>query len=326
MPISALRGEPSSEAIADGLEYEIGIRAERYTEVIGRPPHLSIISGYPGDGNSERYMRMKQKAGKKLGIQVSLHVFDSVDGVLEQIAADNEDPVVNGTIVQVPLAPHYQDRTDEVLAAIDTSKDVDGLAPNSPFVPATPLAAECWLTGQQINFTEEPIVFVGLGRLVNKPLKALLEAKGARSTSVVDINTDPLQAVQLFHEASIIISAVGKPGLLTPDMFRADTGTKLIVDVGTAEKAGAQHGDVSDELRAFALSKGWMLTPQKGGIGPLTVRNLLLNTMHSADRLVDDTTHPLAPYRTRYVMASTSAHRELDSRIVENDRAFAALD
>jgi len=316
---TALSGELSSEHIVGQMENNILLRAERYLSEVNEPPMLSIIAGNSDHGPSKTYMGLKQKVGERLGIQVNVYdELGSITSILDRIEADNNNPSVHGIIVQLPLRPGDLSRTDEVLAAVDQAKDVDGLAPDSPFTPATVAATESWLEGQGIDCVEERMALIGLGRLVNGPFYTRLMQRGALAVRGFDKQSNPLEIIEGLNEARVIVSATGHPGLLTPELFLPDAGHKVLVDVGTAEQSGAQQGDVSDELRAYALEQGWALTPRKRGIGLITVRELLRNVLDAAESQAG-ITEPINQYRVRQSLAATSSWRSATAFDVERD-------
>ncbi len=316
---TTLSGELSCGHIVQPMENDIQLRAERYLAEVGEAPALSIIAGNPEHGPSKKYMGLKKSLGERLGIQVDIYSqFADVHEILERIKAENNNPRVNGIIVQLPLRSTDTLWEDRVLSTVDLSKDVDGLAAGSSFVPATVLATEMWLDGQGIDCLEEPVVLIGLGRLVNGPLFKSLKNKRAASVTGFDKRSNKLEIIEGLNYAHVIVSATGQPGVLTPELFVPDTSHKVLVDVGTAEKSGAQLGDVSDELRAYAIERGWALTPQIGGIGKLTVRTLFRNHMQAAE-FQRGITGSVSEYRFRLSLNGTSSLRVPDPTEVERD-------
>ena len=133
------------------------------------------------------------------------------------------------------------------------------------------------------DFLSERIAILGRGRLVGWPLLTHLMSIGANKLEIFDEDSDDLEIIEGINEASVIISAMGRPGLLTPDLFEDMSKSRALVDAGAAEQGGVVMGDVSDELRDQALQNGWQITPRKGGVGPLTVRTLLTNVIRAAE-------------------------------------------
>lgn len=307
----ALSGELGSNHITEAMEWNIARRAERFTARIGVPPVLSIISANPEHPPSATYMKLKQDLGYRLGVQVNTYPFDSVEGMRQRIETDNDEDLVNGTIIQLPLRDADAHLTDDILELVALRKDVDGLAQGSHFLPATVRAIETWFGAHGIDVLSEQVALVGLGRLVNAPLYLDLIEQGATGVEGFDKNSPALERIRGIHEARVIVSATGHSGLLTPDLFLPDTEPKVLVDVGTAEQKGSQLGDVSDELRQYALENSWAITPKKGGIGKLTVRALLANLMDAAEAQ-RGITEPLGDYLREVSIRATSGNRPAD--------------
>jgi len=310
-------GELGSDSIVLQMEHNIELRAQRYLQETDSIPTLSIVSCNPNDGPSLTYMELKQRVGHRLGIRVLTPQINTLEEACDRIDQDNEDETINGTIVQLPLREDQREFTDAILARVSPVRDVDGLGPDSPFTPATVLATERWLEGQGIDYMAEPIALIGLGRLVNAPFYQRLRQQGALVRGY-DKDSPKLETIDGINWARIVVSATGHPGLLTPELFVPDTEPKVLVDVGTAEQNGAQEGDVSDELRAYALEHDWTLTRKKGGIGKVTVRALLTNLVQAAEAQAG-ITEPINEYRVRQSLAATSRHRSQDIRFVEDD-------
>lgn len=314
-------GELGSEHIVQIMENDIQLRAERFADLVGRRPALSILSANLSDQPSATYMGIKKRVGERLGIDVSTTVLDDARQLRQRILLDNDWPKLDGIIVQLPLQEEDHRKTSTILGMIEPTKDVDGLAPYSIHRPATVEATLKWLNYHGVDFMEEPVALVGLGRLVGSPLLAYLRGKQAPAEGF-DKTSEPLEVISCLDKAGIIVSATGHPGLLTPDLFLTGTKPKVLVDVGTAEQNGAQQGDVSDELRGYALEHGWTLTPKHGGIGPLTVRALLTNLMDSAESRTG-ILQPINEYRLNLTLAGTSRNCPADQYREEDDRDYA---
>lgn len=232
-------------------------------------PRLAIVRTNP-DPVVDSYMRLKQQYGEDTQIEVDVHTIDQKDA-LATIAKLNDDATVHGIIVQIPLPDVSQ--TDQVLDAVNAAKDVDGLATKSNFDPATPMAINWLLAGYNINLPGKNIVMVGHGRLVGMPLVKIWEASGLTVT-VLDRKTPNLAEVT--READVLVCATGVPGLITADMVKADA---VIVDAGVATDSNGLIGDIAPDVRDL---QGITITPEKGGVGPLTVCALFENVIRSA--------------------------------------------
>ena len=275
-------GELSSRHIVDEIDRNLTARIENLTEQgLVEPPRLIILSDNPEHLPSQQYMGIKKKVAEKLGMTAIIETSDSTDVIGERITLHNESPDTHGVIVQLPLKE--SEKTVGLLSSIDGSKDVDGLGPNAEYHPATPLAIVSLLDGYGIEYMDEPVTIIGRGKLVGEPLYELLLNRGAQKLQSIDKNSPPDDVQTALDTSSVIISAVGKPDLLTPKSFSDISRPRVVIDAGTAEQAGTVKGDVSDALREVAMNHGWAITPPKGGIGPLTVRALLANTISAAE-------------------------------------------
>ncbi len=216
------------------------------------------------------YVRLKQLYGQDILVDVEV-VQCSEDEAIEKIDELNLDDSVQGIIVQLPLGD--VSRTDEVLSHIAPEKDVDALTVDSPYDAATPVAINWLLAGYNVDIVGKNIVVVGQGRLVGGPLTKMWRDSGLEVTTVDDTTRD---ITELLQAADIVVSATGVPGLITSDMLRPDT---VVVDAGTATEDGKIVGDLAPEVRA---RHDLVLTPEKGGVGPLTVCALFDNMIRAA--------------------------------------------
>jgi len=232
-------------------------------------PKLAIIRTNP-DPVVDSYMKLKQSYGTDILIDVDVHTIEQADAI-KTIERLNNDPTVHGIIVQIPLPNPKQ--TDDILNAVAPNKDVDGLAEQTEFEPATPMAISWLLTGYNVEMAGKKILIVGHGRLVGRPLAQLWKNSGLDVT-VADRTTKELSA--LTKTADIIISATGRPGLIKKDMVKPNV---VIVVSGVATDSNGLVGDVEPEVR---LLPNITITPEKGGVGPLTVCALFDNVIRSA--------------------------------------------
>lgn len=232
-------------------------------------PKLVIIQTVD-DPVIDTYVRLKKAYGEDVLVDVETHRV-SEDEALQLIQTLNGDDTVYGIIVQLPLAD--QSRTDELLQAVSPDKDVDALGPDAKFDAATPMAINWLLAGYNVDLKGKKIVIVGEGRLVGAPLAQMWRHSGFDVT-VVSEPTDDLGLI--VQTADIVVTATGVPGLITSDMLRPDT---VIVDAGTSSENGKIVGDVADDVRE---RHDLTITPQKGGVGPLTICALFDNVIRSA--------------------------------------------
>ena len=267
-----LDGKIISHQILDGLKQIIA--------TLSSPPRLDIIL-VANDPASLKYVEMKQKKAESIGINGQLiHLPDSTStaNLLSQIESLNLDPQITAFMVQLPL-PLTID-TQEVLLAIDPAKDADGLNPinlgklfiNDPqaMASATPLGIMELLKHYQIDPSGKNAVIIGRSPIVGLPLFALLNNANA---TVTLCHSHTANLSEICQKADIIISAVGKPKFVTVDMVKDGA---VIVDVGTNyDQSGQLSGDVDYE---FVAPKCSFITPVPGGVGPMTIASLLLNT------------------------------------------------
>lgn len=232
---------------------------------------LRLVVVLVGDNPvSERYVRQKEKIGKDLGVEVVVHelMADVTESdLISEIKRLGDDDQVNGIIVQLPLPAHI-DR-DKILNLIPAEKDIDALSADAKiFSPVVGVVREI-LDQSKISVMGKKAVVIGNGKLVGRPVAIWLAQEGAE-VEVVDLETK--NSVEIIGEADIIISGVGKPGLITPDIVKSGA---VLLDAGTSEQNGQLLGDA---LPACA-DKCFIFTPVPGGIGPLTVVMLFKNLL-----------------------------------------------
>ena len=217
------------------------------------------------------YVRLKQKYGADIGIDVEVYKIDQKDA-LNTINDLNIDVSVNGIIVQLPLADVTQ--TDEICNAVLPQKDVDALGKDATLDPATPTAILWLLAGYGIDFQGKEVLVIGRGKLVGAPLHRIL-IKSDVNVSIADRNTPDLVAETI--KADIIITATGSPAILFPDMIKQGA---VVVDAGVASEDGKTVGDVHPSVYE---REDITITPTKGGVGPLTVCALFENVIRSVN-------------------------------------------
>jgi len=217
----------------------------------------------------EIYMRLKKSYGEDIAVDVEIHRVAQSE-VLALINQLNEDSAVHGIIVQLPL--DNPEQTDEVLNAVAPEKDVDALGQNALLDPATPTAILWLLAGYAVELKNRKIVIVGKGKLVGQPLEAMLATSDLQVVAC-DSSDDIASEVAT---ADIIITATGKPGLLTSEMIPPNA---VVVDAGVAVEQGRAVGDLAPDVYERDDLK---ITPKKGGVGPLTVCALFENVIKAA--------------------------------------------
>lgn len=233
-------------------------------------PKLAIIKSKGASSVIDTYVRMKQRYSDDILIETVIKTLDESDMPAE-ITRLNNDKTVHGIIVQLPLDDKA--KTDEIVNIVAPEKDVDGLSENSQFYSATAMAVTWLLAGYAIELKGKKITLVGNGRLVGKPLAALWQSSGYDVTVLDSRHTD---IGSVLRESSIIVTATGVPHLITSDMVPLKA---VVVDAGTASENGVILGDVDASVR----ERGDLtITPEKGGVGPLTITALFDNVITAA--------------------------------------------
>ena len=227
-------------------------------------PHLAIVTDVENPV-IETYMRLKQRYGADILIDVEIHRVPA-GGALEVIQELNNRDDVQGIILQLPISNSEQ--TEELLESIREDKDVDGLRKRAIFQAATPTAISWLLAGYGVDLKGKKVAIVGRGRLVGAPLEKMW-LKSDVDVTVFEKGDDLSQLINY----DIIVSATGVPGLITGQMIKPKA---VVVDAGTASENGKIVGDVSEDVR---LRGDVIITPKKGGVGPLTVSALFDNVI-----------------------------------------------
>lgn len=227
-------------------------------------PRLAIVTDVENPV-IETYMRLKQRYGADILIDVEIHRV-SAGGALEVIQELNNRDDVQGIILQLPIS--NSDQTEELLESIREDKDVDGLRKKAIFQAATPTAISWLLAGYGVDLKGRKVAIVGRGRLVGAPLEKMW-LKSDVDVTVFEKGDDLSQLINY----DIIVSATGVPGLIKSQMIKTKT---VVVDAGTASENGKIVGDVSEEARQ---RNDVIITPKKGGVGPLTVSALFDNVI-----------------------------------------------
>ncbi len=285
--------------LLDGKATSAEIKAEIAQEVAqrlreGKPaPHLvAILVGH--DGGSETYVASKIKTCSELGFRSTLIRFEedvTEARLLETIEKLNHDDDVHGFIVQLPLPKHINEQ--RIIEAVDPRKDVDGFHPINVgrmsiglpcFVSATPQGIIELLKRYKVDTQGKHCVVLGRSNIVGKPMAQLLLHKGNPGDCTVTVcHSRTPNIKELCLEADIIVAALGVPEFLKADMVRPGA---VIIDVGTtrvpdaSKKSGFRlSGDVAfDEV----APKASFITPVPGGVGPMTIVSLMLNTLQAA--------------------------------------------
>lgn len=276
------------KAIAAEVRAEVAERVRALAERGIRPGLAAILVGdHPA---SKVYVGMKQRACEEAGIhseRVDMPADVPEDEVLAEIERLNKDPRISGIIVQLPVPDHISEFA--VQRAISTEKDVDGLNPTNVgfmsrghpvFLPATPYGIVELLVRSQIPIEGQDVCIVGRGDLVGMPLAIMLAQRHERANATVTLcHTRTRDIASHTRRADILVAAAGRAEMITAEMVKPGA---TVIDVGTNRApGGGLLGDVHFEsVRAVAGA----ITPVPGGVGPMTVAMLLVNTVTAAER------------------------------------------
>jgi len=268
----------------DGKALAAQVREEVATAVraFGQPVCLATIL-VGDDPASHTYVGSKHKASHEAGIDSRDHRFsaDTPEGeILDLVAELNADEAVDGILVQLPLPAHMDEPT--VLRAVDPAKDVDGFHPlnagllfvGEPFlVPATPSGVMVMLAAHGVELKGKEAVVIGRSEIVGKPMAMLLLAEHA---TVTICHSRTVDLASHTRRADVLVAAVGRAGLVTPDMVKPGA---TVIDVGMNRTA---EGRLVGDVDPAAFEVAGLMTPVPGGVGPMTIAMLLRNTLTAA--------------------------------------------
>jgi methylenetetrahydrofolate dehydrogenase (NADP+)/methenyltetrahydrofolate cyclohydrolase len=283
-----LDGKETSKAIFEELKIKV---AQRTIEGKKTPQLAAVLVG--NNGASETYVAAKVKACNDIGFKSSLIRFEadiSENKLLETVEDLNNDPEVDGILVQLPLPKHISD--EKVINAIQPLKDVDGFHPISvgrlvqgltTFVPATPYGIMLMLEHYKINTNGMNAVVVGRSNIVGRPMSILLSSNTNPGNCTVTLcHSHTKNLAEICRGADILVAALGKPEFVTAEMVKEGA---IVIDVGitrlpdASKKSGfALKGDVHF---ASVSPKCSFITPVPGGVGPMTIAALMTNTFRA---------------------------------------------
>lgn len=285
------------KAISEQIKQEIAAEvAERVARGEKRPHLAAILVGH--DGGSETYVANKVKACEACGFTSSLIRFESdvtEDTLLAEIDRLNKDADVDGFIVQLPLPRHINEQ--RIIEAIDYRKDVDGFHPINVgrlsiglpcFVSATPNGILQLLKRYNIETSGKKCVILGRSNIVGKPMATLMMQKAYPGDATVTVcHSRSKDLVKECQEADILIAAMGQPNFVTADMVKEGA---VVIDVGTTRVPDATRksgfkltGDVKFDEVAPKCS---YITPVPGGVGPMTIVSLMMNTLLAGTKAI----------------------------------------
>ena len=276
--------------LAETIKLEIAEEVKNIVKEGKRPPHLAAVL-VGEDPASQVYVRNKVRSCEQVGFNSTLIRKEgniSESELLEIVERLNEDPGIDGFIVQLPLPKHINE--EEITLAIDPKKDVDGFHPANfgrmaqglpAYLPATPFGIMQMLDRYDIEVEGKECVVLGRSNIVGTPISILLSRKARPgNATVVLCHSRTKDLASHTRRADIIVAALGIPEFLKGDMVKEgvviiDVGINRIADA-TKKKGSRLVGDVKyDEVSA----KAKYITPVPGGVGPMTVTSLLMNTL-----------------------------------------------
>jgi len=278
-------------ALSRDIRAQMGARAAALTAA-GRRPGLAVIL-VGNDPASAVYVRNKVKACEEHGLHSVLERYEATFSeaeLLARVAALNADPAIHGILVQMPLPPHID--AQKVIEAIATAKDVDGFSVHSAgclmaglpgLRPATPFGCMKLIESTGRNLRGLHAVVIGRSNTVGKPMALLLLQ--AHATVTICHSATPDLAMHT-RQADVVVVAVGRRDTLRADMVKPGA---IVIDVGmnrrpdTETSAGKLCGDVDFPAVREALGPNGWITPVPGGVGPMTITMLLVNTLQAAE-------------------------------------------
>lgn len=283
--------------IAETIQGEIAEEVKQLVAAGKRAPHLAAVL-VGNDGGSVTYVNAKVKACERIGFRSTLIHLDEKTTEAELLATVhklNNDPEIDGFIVQLPLPKHINEH--KITEAVDVKKDVDGFHPTnvgrmalnlSCYLPATPFGIIQLLERNKIETSGKHCVVIGRSHIVGSPMSILLARNTYPGNCTVTLVHSRTPDISKFtKEADIVVVAIGKPGFLQGDMVKEGV---VVVDVGTTRldapdtKAGWRlKGDA--DFESVAPKCSW-ITPVPGGVGPMTITGLLQNTLLAAKKTV----------------------------------------
>ncbi|MBP5484636.1 MAG: bifunctional methylenetetrahydrofolate dehydrogenase/methenyltetrahydrofolate cyclohydrolase FolD [Bacteroidaceae bacterium] len=284
------------KATAAAIKAEIKAEVEEIVSKGGKRPHLAaVLVGH--DGGSETYVKNKVLACEACGFQSTLLRYEddiTEEELLAVVDRLNRDDSVDGFIVQLPLPRHISEQ--KVTEAIDYRKDVDGFHPVNVgrmaiglpcFISATPLGILTLLQRYNIPTSGKKVAVLGRSNIVGKPMAQLMLQKQYGDATVTVLHSHSANLKEECAAADIVIAAIGRPAFVTADMVKEGA---VVIDVGTtrvpdaSRKSGFRlQGDVDFEHVAPKCS---YITPVPGGVGPMTICMLMLNTLAAGKKQV----------------------------------------
>jgi methylenetetrahydrofolate dehydrogenase (NADP+)/methenyltetrahydrofolate cyclohydrolase len=281
--------------IAQAIKDEIAAEVAKIKDDDGKVPHLAAIL-VGEDPASQTYVNSKGKACNEVGFDSSTYKLPSdisEEKLLETVGFINNDPDIDGLIVQLPLPKHIN--PDKVIEAIKPEKDVDGFHPVNvgrmaiglpSYVSATPNGVLELLARSGIKTTGKNCVVLGRSNIVGKPMSLLMMRQAEPGNATVTVCHSKTQNLkEITAAADILIVAIGKPEFVTADMVKEGA---VVIDVGIhrveSDKTKSGFRLVGDVAFDEVSKKASHITPVPGGVGPMTIVSLLMNTLKAAKK------------------------------------------
>ncbi len=290
MQTRILKGKEIAQEIREELRKRVdALKAQGVTPCLG-------VVRVGDDPASRSYVKGKRVACEDLGMQSreeALPADTPGEHILNVVKAWNRDPLVHGILVQLPLPDQAWEQT--IIETIAPEKDVDGFHPINAgrlmlglpgFIPCTPNGILHMLSRSHIPIEGAHVVILGRSRIVGRPLAQLLTQKGALGNATVTVcHTRTRDFFVHTRQADIVVAAVGRPGTLTGDMIHEGA---TVIDVGvnrvTDESRPRGYRLVGDAVYDEMMGRAAAITPVPGGVGPMTITMLMLNTVEAAER------------------------------------------
>lgn len=283
------------KAVSDKIKLEIAGKVKQIIEKGGKPPHLAAIL-VGDDGASQTYVGHKERACAEVGFNSTILRFDSSisqEELINEIEKVNKNKDIDGLIVQLPLPGHIDEA--KVIGAVDPAKDVDGFHPVNvgkmilglpTFIPATPYGIMRLIEEYGIKTSGKHCVILGRSNIVGRPMLNLLSRKDKYGDATVTVcHSRTKNVAEYTRQADIIVAALGQPEFLKADMVKEGA---VVIDVGitrvpdATKKSGFRlSGDV--DFKGVAPKCSY-ITPVPGGVGPMTIVALLVNTLEACGR------------------------------------------
>ena len=284
--------------MAERVREEVRLGVDKLRAAAGIVPSLAVVM-VGNDPASDVYVRTKERAARAVGIETRterLGADVTEEQVVDLVERLNEDRTAHGVLVQLPLPTHVNSLT--VSSAVDPEKDVDGLHPDNAglllfgaprFVPCTPAGIQRMLAESGITTDGKRIVICGRSMIVGRPLAALMMQKSSGANATVTVaHTGTRDLPELTRQADIVVAAIDKPRGIRADMVKPGA---VVIDVGihrqeddSSEKGYRLVGDVDFE---GVKERASLISPAPGGVGPMTVAMLLVNTLKAATMAAD---------------------------------------